>query len=104
MSHDLFIVSVGESSRWGRQVLLGSFRAIVLFMEQGETAIVAALIGSFLAMLVALIFPCLCYLSILKGKLTNTQIGLCMFIIIFGLVSGCCGTYSAISRLADQMT
>ncbi|KAJ0244078.1 Amino acid transporter AVT1D [Hirschfeldia incana] len=67
-------------------------------------AIVAALIGSFLAMLVALIFPCLCYLSILKGKLTNTEIGLCTFIIIFGLVSGCCGTYSAISRLADQMT
>ncbi|CAF1792997.1 hypothetical protein HID58_092002 [Brassica napus] len=66
--------------------------------------IVAALIGSFLAMLVALIFPCLCYLSILKGKLTNTQIGLCMFIIIFGLVSGSCGTYSAISRLAYQMT
>ncbi|XP_010452051.1 PREDICTED: vacuolar amino acid transporter 1-like isoform X2 [Camelina sativa] len=67
-------------------------------------AIVAALIGSFLAMLVALIFPCLCYLSILKGKLSNTQIGLCVFIILFGLVSGCCGTYSAISRLASQMT
>ncbi|AED90440.1 Transmembrane amino acid transporter family protein [Arabidopsis thaliana] len=36
-------------------------------------ATVAALIGSFIAMLIALIFPCLCYISIMKGRLTNFQ-------------------------------
>ncbi|ESQ40135.1 hypothetical protein EUTSA_v10013167mg [Eutrema salsugineum] len=85
-----------------RTVLVTS--TLVVALSVPFFAIVAALIGSFLAMLVALIFPCICYLSIFKGKLTNTQIGLCMVIITFGLVSGCCGTYSAISRLADQMT
>ncbi|XP_006287324.2 amino acid transporter AVT1D isoform X1 [Capsella rubella] len=84
-----------------RTILVTS--TLVVALSVPFFAIVAALIGSFLAMLVALIFPCLCYLSILKGKLSNTQIGLCMFIILFGLVSGCCGTYSAISRLASQM-
>ncbi|XP_010490635.1 PREDICTED: vacuolar amino acid transporter 1-like isoform X2 [Camelina sativa] len=85
-----------------RTVLVTS--TLVVALSVPFFAIVAALIGSFLAMLVALIFPCLCYLSILKGKLSNTQIGLCVFIILFGVVSGCCGTYSAISRLANQMT
>ncbi|KAL1200552.1 Amino acid transporter AVT1D [Cardamine amara subsp. amara] len=85
-----------------RTILVTS--TLVVALSVPFFAIVAALIGSFLAMLVALIIPCLCYLSILKGKLSTTQIGLCIFIIIFGLVSGCCGTYSAISRLADQMT
>ncbi|XP_010543284.1 PREDICTED: vacuolar amino acid transporter 1-like [Tarenaya hassleriana] len=66
-------------------------------------AIVAALVGSFLAMLVAIIFPCLCYLSILKHRLSNAQIGICISIIVFGLVSGCCGTYSALARLAGKM-
>ncbi|KFK24700.1 hypothetical protein AALP_AA8G013400 [Arabis alpina] len=67
-------------------------------------ATVGALIGSFIAMLIALIFPCLCYLSIMKGRLTNFQIGVCIFIIIIGVVSGCCGTYSAIARLIGEMS
>ncbi|CAH2074505.1 unnamed protein product [Thlaspi arvense] len=67
-------------------------------------ATVAALIGSFIAMLIALIFPCLCYLSIMKGRVTNVQIGICIFIVIIGVVSGCCGTYSAIARLIGEMT
>ncbi|KAG7581191.1 Amino acid transporter transmembrane domain [Arabidopsis suecica] len=66
-------------------------------------AIMGALMGSFLAMLVAFIFPCLCYLSILKGRLSKTQIGICVFIIISGIVSGCCGTYSAIGRLVGEL-
>ncbi|XP_010464576.1 PREDICTED: vacuolar amino acid transporter 1-like [Camelina sativa] len=67
-------------------------------------AIMGALMGSFLAMLVAAIIPCLCYLSILKGKLSKTQIGICVFIIIFGVVSGCCGTYSAIGKLVGELS
>ncbi|VYS56780.1 unnamed protein product [Arabidopsis thaliana] len=66
-------------------------------------AIMGALMGSFLAMLVDFIFPCLCYLSILKGRLSKTQIGICVFIIISGIVSGCCGTYSAIGRLVGKL-
>ncbi|XP_020888591.1 LOW QUALITY PROTEIN: vacuolar amino acid transporter 1, partial [Arabidopsis lyrata subsp. lyrata] len=66
-------------------------------------AIMGALMGSFLAMLVAFIFPCLCYLSVLKGRLSKTQIGICVFIIISGIVSGCCGTYSAIGRLVGEL-
>ncbi|XP_010471796.1 PREDICTED: vacuolar amino acid transporter 1-like [Camelina sativa] len=66
-------------------------------------AIMGALMGSFLAMLVAFILPCLCYLSILKSRLSQTQIGLCIFIIIVGVVSGCCGTYSAIVRLIGEL-
>ncbi|VVA96975.1 unnamed protein product [Arabis nemorensis] len=65
-------------------------------------AIMGALMGSFLAMLVAFIFPCLCYLSILRGRLSKTQIGICVFIIISGTVSGSCGTYSAIGRLVGE--
>ncbi|XP_010490633.1 PREDICTED: vacuolar amino acid transporter 1-like [Camelina sativa] len=67
-------------------------------------ATVAALMGSFIAMLIALIFPCLCYISVMKGRLTNFQMGVCILIIIIGVVSGCCGTYSAIARLIDEMT
>ncbi|KAL0842533.1 hypothetical protein Bca101_015778 [Brassica carinata] len=66
-------------------------------------ATVAALIGSFIAMLIALIFPCLCYMSIMKGRLSNSQMGICIFIVIIGVVSGCCGTYSAIARLIGEM-
>ncbi|CAH2054392.1 unnamed protein product [Thlaspi arvense] len=65
-------------------------------------ATMGALMGSFLSMLVAFIFPCLCYLSILKGRVSKTQIGICVFIIISGIVSGCCGTYSAIGRLVGE--
>ncbi|EOA32977.1 hypothetical protein CARUB_v10016307mg [Capsella rubella] len=67
-------------------------------------AVMGALMGSFLAMLVAFIFPCLCYLSILKGRLSKTQIGICVSIIISGIVSGCCGTYSAIGRLVGELS
>ncbi|KAF3551693.1 hypothetical protein DY000_02000066 [Brassica cretica] len=67
-------------------------------------ATVAALIGSFVAMLIAVIFPCLCYLKIMKGRLTNFHMAICILIIIVGVVSGCCGTYSAIVRLIGEMT
>ncbi|CAN8269524.1 unnamed protein product [Cochlearia groenlandica] len=65
-------------------------------------AIMGALMGSFLSMLIAFIFPCLCYLSILRGRLSKTQMVICIFIIICGIVSGCCGTYSAIGRLVGE--
>ncbi|KAM7526365.1 hypothetical protein LguiA_016267 [Lonicera macranthoides] len=63
---------------------------------------VMALIGSLLVMLVALIFPCACYLRILHGRLTKFQIGVCSSIISVGLVSAIIGTYSAITSIAEQ--
>ncbi|KAF5747564.1 vacuolar amino acid transporter 1-like [Tripterygium wilfordii] len=64
--------------------------------------IVMALIGSLLAMIVAVIFPCVCYLKLLKGKLTKFQIVTCYSTILLGFVSGCLGTYSAVKKLADK--
>ncbi|CAN6818609.1 unnamed protein product [Brassica oleracea] len=65
-------------------------------------AIMGALMGSFLSMLLAFILPCLCYLSILRGRLSKIQMGVCVLIIIAGIVSGCCGTYSAIGKLVGE--
>ncbi|KAM7255220.1 hypothetical protein ACFE04_020461 [Oxalis oulophora] len=59
-----------------------------------------ALIGSMLAMLAAIIFPCACYLSICRGRLTRLQTAACIFIIILGFTCGCIGTYSALLRIA----
>ncbi|OIV98631.1 hypothetical protein TanjilG_12754 [Lupinus angustifolius] len=60
-----------------------------------------ALIGSFMSMLVALIFPCLCYLKLHSGRLSKIQIINCILIIIVGVVSGCAGTYSAMSKIIN---
>ncbi|XP_033144914.1 amino acid transporter AVT1E-like [Brassica rapa] len=84
-----------------RSVLVLSTLVVALTVPFFAT--VAALIGSFIAMLIALIFPCLCYMSIMKGRLSNSQMGICIFIVIIGVVSGCCGTYSAIARLIGEM-
>ncbi|KAI3435350.1 Aa_trans domain-containing protein [Psidium guajava] len=65
--------------------------------------LVMALMGSLLAMLVAIVFPCACYLKMLKGRLTKLEIAACGSIITFGLFCSCIGTYSAFSNLADKM-
>ncbi|XP_073261414.1 amino acid transporter AVT1E [Populus alba] len=64
---------------------------------------VMALIGSLLAMLVAVIFPCVCYLSILHERLTKLQIAACLFTIGVGVLFACVGTYSAITRIAGKL-
>ncbi|XP_015582331.2 amino acid transporter AVT1D isoform X1 [Ricinus communis] len=62
-----------------------------------------AFIGSSLAMLSAVIFPCACYLRILHGKLTKLQIAACLFTITVGLLTACLGTYSSVARMADKL-
>lgn len=64
---------------------------------------VMALIGSLLTMLVALIFPCACYMSIAGRKITRLQTGLCILIIIVGIVSSSVGSYSAISGIVHSL-
>ncbi|XP_077221664.1 transmembrane amino acid transporter family protein [Tasmannia lanceolata] len=66
--------------------------------------LVMALIGSFLTMLVTLILPCACFLSILKGKVTWIQGSLCILIIVVGIVSCAFGTISALSKIIENLS
>ncbi|KAE8717321.1 Eukaryotic aspartyl protease family protein [Hibiscus syriacus] len=73
---------------------------LVVAMTIPFFAFLMALAGSLLTMLITIIFPCACYISILGGKLTNLQTGVCIFIGIAGILIACDGTYSALIRLA----
>ncbi|KAE9589894.1 putative amino acid transporter, transmembrane domain-containing protein [Lupinus albus] len=63
-----------------------------------------SLIGSLLTMLVTLILPCACFLRILKGKVTQLQVVLCITIITVGSVSAVFGTYSALSEIVKSLS
>jgi vesicular inhibitory amino acid transporter len=64
--------------------------------------LVMALIGSLLSMLVTLILPCACFLSILRTKVNRFEALLCLLVITVGLVSLSFGTFSAMSKIIDQ--
>ncbi|KAL8136403.1 hypothetical protein V2J09_002404 [Rumex salicifolius] len=66
--------------------------------------LVMALIGSLLTMLVTLILPCACYLSILRGKVQRIQASVCILVIAVGLISSAFGTYSALSQIIERLT
>ncbi|CAH9106437.1 unnamed protein product [Cuscuta epithymum] len=66
--------------------------------------LVMSLIGSFLTMLVTLILPCACYLSILRGKLSYIQASACVLVMVVGVISSAFGTYSAISQIAESLS
>ncbi|XP_022766195.1 amino acid transporter AVT1D-like [Durio zibethinus] len=76
---------------------------LVVAMTFPFFAFLMALAGSLLAMLIAIIFPCACYLSILHDRLTKLQIAVCICIAILGLVIACVGTYSSIIKIAGQL-
>ncbi|XWS59837.1 hypothetical protein CRYUN_Cryun08bG0156200 [Craigia yunnanensis] len=76
---------------------------LVVAMTIPFFAFLMALAGSLFAMLIAIIFPCACYLSILRGRLTKLQVAICICIAVLGLVIACVGTYSAIIRIAGQL-
>ncbi|KAK5833033.1 amino acid transporter AVT1C [Gossypium arboreum] len=65
--------------------------------------LVMSLIGSLLTMLVTLILPPACYLSILRGKVTRIQRTLCIMVITVGVVSSAFGTYSALSKIVENL-
>ncbi|KAK8643344.1 hypothetical protein V6N13_012647 [Hibiscus sabdariffa] len=65
--------------------------------------LVMSLIGSLLTMLVTLILPPACYLSILRGKVTRIQATLCIIVIAVGVVSSVFGTYSALSKIVENL-
>nr|XP_016469673.1 PREDICTED: proton-coupled amino acid transporter 3-like isoform X2 [Nicotiana tabacum] len=64
--------------------------------------IVMALIGSLFSVLMAVIIPALCFLKILGNKATNNQIILSVAIVLLGIVSAFMGTYTSLSRLAEE--
>ncbi|CAL9087227.1 unnamed protein product [Musa textilis] len=66
--------------------------------------LVMAFIGSFLTMLVTLILPCACFLSILRHKVTRIQGLFCIVIITIGVVSSIVGTVSSISKIVDKLS
>ncbi|KAG8380533.1 hypothetical protein BUALT_Bualt06G0025500 [Buddleja alternifolia] len=66
--------------------------------------LVMALIGSLLTMLVTLIFPCACYMSILRGKINFFQVAMCILVIGVGVASSAIGTYSALSQIIERLS
>ncbi|XP_017984623.1 PREDICTED: vacuolar amino acid transporter 1 isoform X3 [Theobroma cacao] len=65
--------------------------------------LVMSLIGSLFTMFVTLILPPACYLSILRGKVTRIQATLCIIVIAVGVVSSAFGTYSALSKIVENL-
>ncbi|KAI3458948.1 hypothetical protein Pfo_015611 [Paulownia fortunei] len=66
--------------------------------------LVSALIGSLLTMLVTLILPCACYLSILRGKINLFQTAMCVLVIGVGVTSSALGTYSALCQIVEKLS
>ncbi|KAK9158490.1 hypothetical protein Scep_005064 [Stephania cephalantha] len=79
------------------------FSTLVVGLSVPFFGLVMSLIGSFLTMLVTLILPCACFLSILKGKVTRLQGCLCVLVIVIGLVSCIIGTMSALAKIIDNL-
>ncbi|WJX17442.1 Amino acid transporter avt1c [Trifolium repens] len=65
--------------------------------------LVMSLIGSLLTMFVSLILPAACFLSIKRGRITRSQVILCVTVIVVGLVSSGFGSYSAISEIIAKL-
>uniref|UniRef100_A0A0E0MNW1 Amino acid transporter transmembrane domain-containing protein n=1 Tax=Oryza punctata TaxID=4537 RepID=A0A0E0MNW1_ORYPU len=65
-------------------------------------ALVMALLGSVFTMLVALILPCACYLSIKKGSTPLWEVVLCISIILLGILCACVGSYTSVSQMISR--
>lgn len=76
---------------------------LVVAMTVPFFGFIMALVGSLLTMLIAIILPCACYLSILSRKLTHLQIAVSIITLILGVMASLIGTYSAITRIAEKM-
>ncbi|KAJ0550502.1 putative amino acid transporter, transmembrane domain-containing protein [Helianthus annuus] len=66
--------------------------------------LVMSLVGSLLTMLVTLILPCVCFLSILKGNISWFQGSFCVLIILVGIISSAIGTYTSILEIIHQLS
>ncbi|KAI4373046.1 hypothetical protein MLD38_011215 [Melastoma candidum] len=65
--------------------------------------LVMSLIGSLLTMLVTLILPPVCFLSITRWKVPPVQVALCCLTVAVGTVSSVFGSYSALSKIIESL-
>ncbi|KAK9671206.1 hypothetical protein RND81_12G013400 [Saponaria officinalis] len=64
--------------------------------------LVMALIGSLLSILVAMIFPALCFLRIIGKKATKSQVMISSAIVVVGVLSAALGTYSSLKKIVES--
>lgn len=65
--------------------------------------LVMALVGSFLTMLVTLIFPCICFIRILRDKVTLLEVSMCSLIIAVGVICAVVGSFSALAKIIQSL-
>ncbi|KAL6623545.1 hypothetical protein ACP70R_033424 [Stipagrostis hirtigluma subsp. patula] len=83
-----------------RTCLVASTVAVALLFPY--FALVMALLGSVFTMLVALILPCACYLSIKKGSVPIWEVFLCIIIILLGVACAFVGSYTSIVQMISS--
>ncbi|KAK4761240.1 hypothetical protein SAY87_006133 [Trapa incisa] len=66
--------------------------------------LVMSLIGSLLTMLIVNSHTCACFMNILREEVTSLQRALCCSIIAVGVVCSAIGTYSALSKIIENLT
>ncbi|KAF0887649.1 hypothetical protein E2562_002360 [Oryza meyeriana var. granulata] len=75
---------------------------VVVSLSFPYFALVMALLGSVFTMLVALVLPCACYLSIKKGSTPSWEVVLCITIILLGILCAFVGSYTSISQMISR--
>jgi len=61
--------------------------------------IMMSLLGSFLTLVVSVIFPSLCYLKLFDGKMSDNERYLNYFVVALGVFCACSGTWTAIDGI-----
>ncbi|CAM0948403.1 unnamed protein product [Alopecurus aequalis] len=96
-----------SQQKYSNKIILRSalvISTLIVALSVPFFALVMALLGSLLAMLVTYILPCACFLAILKTKVPLHEVAVCSFIIIVGVICACVGTYSSISEIVQNYT
>ncbi|KAL3698604.1 hypothetical protein R1sor_012680 [Riccia sorocarpa] len=110
-------VAMEEFVPWNlksKEFILGSvcirsllvFSAVIVALAFPYFALMMAFIGSFLSIMVAVILPCLCYLSIYgrAGGVSSAEVSLVITVVFVGIITGSIGTYSAIRGLIGNLS
>ncbi|XP_047306817.1 amino acid transporter AVT1D-like [Impatiens glandulifera] len=93
------------SSSYGRSIIIRTIlvaSTFVVALSFPYFGSVMAFIGSFLVMLLSIVYPCACYLSITRGRLSNLEVATNVVIMMIGLFCALVGTYSAIASAGEE--
>ncbi|XP_019194528.1 PREDICTED: vacuolar amino acid transporter 1-like isoform X1 [Ipomoea nil] len=107
MSLEELIPSGQGKSRWMYSIFIRTalvVSSLIVGLLIPFFGLVMSLIGSFLTMLVTLILPCACYLSVLRGKISYIQASACVVVMGVGVVSSAFGTYSALFQIVESLS